>query len=201
MPLTVGDTDPAFATLTLRGWSGNPPLLPAEYFTFGGTDASRAAAISPARGMTAVTSITIIVSDGSATTPRTFNLTVLPPHETWLQANFGAGWNNPAISGDSIDCDKDGLSDLFEYTLGSLSNDSDVAVASRVSTDSGKLEIAFTRNAAASDVTVSVMASDDLNSRWATSPAVRLARCLHRQGTRCDCQRHRRRTGQGRPGH
>ena len=88
------------------------------------------------------------------------------PTELWRQSNFGTNWNNPAISGDNIDGDKDGLTNLIEYALGSNPNLSTTASAPQSSTDEGKLRITFTRNTAASDVTASVMAVDDIAAAW-----------------------------------
>ncbi len=89
------------------------------------------------------------------------------PTEFWRQANFGANWNNPAISGDTVDGDGDGLSNLLEYALGTDPNLSTATSAPQVSTPTGKLRITFTRNTAASDVGLFVMAADDLSAIWA----------------------------------
>ena len=89
------------------------------------------------------------------------------PTELWRQANFGANWNNPAISGDTVDGDRDGLSNLLEYALGTDPNLSSATSAPQVSTPTGKLRITFTRNTAASDVGLFVMAADDLSATWA----------------------------------
>lgn len=96
------------------------------------------------------------------------NLTYTPltPTELWRRANFGADWSNPAISGDAVDGDADGLSNLLEYALGSDPNTSDVAVAPQVSIKDGKLKIAFNRNTAASDVILIVTAADDPGGAW-----------------------------------
>lgn len=86
------------------------------------------------------------------------------PHQLWQQANFGADWNTPAISGDVVDVDKDGLNNLLEYALGSNPNTSNSAT--QVSTVTGKLKISFTRNTAATDLVLSVMAADSLTDIW-----------------------------------
>jgi autotransporter-associated beta strand protein len=93
---------------------------------------------------------------------------VTSPTDAWRQANFGAQWNDPAISGDHIDGDKDGMNNLLEYALGSNPNAPDAAAAPQVSTVANKLRISFHRNTEAADITISVLAADDLVGPWAT---------------------------------
>lgn len=92
-------------------------------------------------------------------------LTVASPHQQWLWANFGTDWDNPAVTGDLVDPDLDGLANLIEYATGS---DPGVAnpTATQGATDGGKLKISFTRNTAATDTTLSVTASDTLDGPW-----------------------------------
>ena len=100
------------------------------------------------------------------TTSASLVFTPYTPTELWRQANFGINWDNPAISGDGVDGDGDGLSNLLEYGLGSNPNTSSAGSAPQVSTDAGKLKITFARNTAASDVTLAVVASDELETTW-----------------------------------
>lgn len=93
---------------------------------------------------------------------------VTSPTDLWRQSHFGAEWNNPAISGDAIDGDNDGLSNLLEYALGSDPNAADAAAAPQVSIAANKLRIAFHRNTDAADITLSVVAADDLAGPWST---------------------------------
>ncbi|MCW1925806.1 autotransporter-associated beta strand repeat-containing protein [Luteolibacter arcticus] len=88
------------------------------------------------------------------------------PTDLWRQTHFGAEWDNPAVSGDTLDGDKDGLPNLVEYALGSDPNDSDTTVSPQVSQVGNKLRIAFRRNTAADDITISVVAADDLAGSW-----------------------------------
>jgi autotransporter-associated beta strand protein len=91
---------------------------------------------------------------------------ITSPTELWRQAHFGTEWNNPAISGDAIDGDKDGLNNLLEYALGSDPNVSNTSDSPQVSQAGNKLRIAFHRNTEASDITISVVASDSLAGPW-----------------------------------
>jgi autotransporter-associated beta strand protein len=88
------------------------------------------------------------------------------PTALWRQANFAGNWNNAAVSGDDVDGDKDGLSNLLEYALGSDPNASTAASAPQVSVTGNKLRITFQRNTAASDIQLIVTASDSLSGPW-----------------------------------
>ena len=90
----------------------------------------------------------------------------LTPTEIWRQANFGEDWDNPAVSGDLLDVEFDGIVNMIEYGTGTdpyLANGSPV----QSSTASGKLKISFTRNTAATDLILIVTASDTLDGGWA----------------------------------
>jgi autotransporter-associated beta strand protein len=90
------------------------------------------------------------------------------PTDLWRQTHFGAQWNNPSVSGDTVDGDKDGLDNLLEYALGSDPNSTDPSVSPQVSTVGNRLRINFHRNVSASDITISVVAADDLAGPWTT---------------------------------
>lgn len=85
--------------------------------------------------------------------------------ETWRMSNFSTTANT-GNAADTSDPDKDGLNNLLEYALGSNPNSSTAASAPQVSTATGKLRIAFTRNTAATDLTISVIAADSLTGPW-----------------------------------
>lgn len=85
--------------------------------------------------------------------------------QAWRMINFGTT-NNTGNAADTSDPDKDGLNNLLEYALGSNPNGNAATAAPQVSTATGKLRIAFTRNTAATDLTLSVVAADSLTSTW-----------------------------------
>jgi len=91
---------------------------------------------------------------------------VATPIESWRQLMFGENWEDPSISGDTVDGDNDGLNNLLEYALGADPNLPDAGLAPKVSTVDGKLAITFTRNAAASDIIYSILAADDVVGPW-----------------------------------
>jgi hypothetical protein len=127
--LTVGDSDTALASLTVSASAADGALVPAGGITFSGSGAARTMSISPA-AQSGTTAITVTVSDGSATTSRTFNLTVLTAQETWRQQYFGTTANT-GNAADSADPDGDGLTNAQEFGAGT--NPLDVASALRIS--------------------------------------------------------------------
>lgn len=108
---------------------------------------------------------TLAVQQSATSVDVTF--TPYTPNELWRQANFGINWNNSAISGDSIDGDKDGLPNLLEYALGANPNLGDISTAPKVTVTGGKLRIVFNRNTNATDTVVTVTASDSTSGPWA----------------------------------
>ena len=96
----------------------------------------------------------------------TLAFTAYTPEQNWLRANFGANWNNPAIAGDTVITSNDGLSNLMKYALGLNPAVSDAAGAPQESVNGGRLTINFTRNTAATDVTLNVMGADAIAGPW-----------------------------------
>ena len=80
--------------------------------------------------------------------------------------HFGEESDNPLVSGDAVDGDFDGLSNLLEYALGSNPNVADASSSPEATIGDDKLRISFTRNTAASDITLSVVAADNLAGGW-----------------------------------
>ena len=76
LAFTVGDIETAPGSLTVIGASNNPALVPAASITFGGAGANRTVTVAPALGLTGQATITITVSDGTLSTPTSFQLTV-----------------------------------------------------------------------------------------------------------------------------
>ncbi len=76
--LTVGDVENPVASLTVSGASSNATLVPNGNIVFGGSGASRSVTVTPAANQFGTTTITLTVSDGTATTSTTFLLTVNP---------------------------------------------------------------------------------------------------------------------------
>jgi len=122
IPLTVGDSDTAIASLTLSGSAATATLIPPGNISFSGTGTSRTMTISTA-GLPGTTTISAMVSDGSATASRTFNLTVLSQVETWRKQYFGTTANS-GNAADSADPDGDGWTNAQEFAAGTNPTDS-----------------------------------------------------------------------------
>ena len=76
LAFTIGDVETAASALTLTRASSNTTLVPTANIVLGGSGANRNVTITPAPNQTGTSTITITVSDGAASTPRSFVLTV-----------------------------------------------------------------------------------------------------------------------------
>ncbi len=76
LAFTVGDVETAAASLTVSGASSNTTLVPTASIVFGGSGASRTVTVTPAANQSGTATITVTVSDGTASTPTSFTLTV-----------------------------------------------------------------------------------------------------------------------------
>lgn len=89
-----------------------------------------------------------------------------PPYQAWLYGHFGAGANSPAVAGDLVDTDADGLGTLLEYVLGSDPNAASLAsqpVLGRTTVGSQEyVTLTFTRDTTVPDATCLVQRSADL---------------------------------------
>lgn len=88
------------------------------------------------------------------------------PVDDWRMANFGNEAKNASLAGDGADFDGDGLKNLAEYAMGKNPKMANAPQAS--ATESGTLTLTYTRNLAASDVTLTPQWSGDL-STWNAS--------------------------------
>ena len=73
---TVGDAETAAGSLTVSGSSNNPTLVPNGNVVFGGSGANRTVTVTPAANQNGTANITVTVSDGSLSTPTSFQVTV-----------------------------------------------------------------------------------------------------------------------------
>ncbi|HKQ65248.1 MAG TPA: LamG-like jellyroll fold domain-containing protein, partial [Methylomirabilota bacterium] len=76
LSFTVGDVETAAGSLSVSGSSDNQLLVPNGNIAFGGSGANRTVTVTPAPGLVGNATITVTVSDGVASTPRSFGLTV-----------------------------------------------------------------------------------------------------------------------------
>ncbi|MDB5357380.1 MAG: hypothetical protein JWN24_3833 [Phycisphaerales bacterium] len=107
---TVGDAESDPSTLAVLGSSSDQTTVPNSSISITGSGAARTVTITPAAGITTVipVTITLIVSDGLATTSTTFTLTVTPPPTVYLATlqpiagtnSLGSGIATLSVSGD-----------------------------------------------------------------------------------------------------
>lgn len=76
MGFSVSDLETASTSLTVSGSSSNPALVPNANLVFGGSGSSRTLTVTPAAGQSGTATISVTVSDGSATASQSFVLTV-----------------------------------------------------------------------------------------------------------------------------
>jgi VCBS repeat-containing protein len=81
LAFTIGDPETAAASLTLTGTSSNQTFVPDANIVFGGSGANRTVTITPALNQSGTVTITVQVSDGSATASDTFTLTIDPVND------------------------------------------------------------------------------------------------------------------------
>ena len=86
------------------------------------------------------------------------------PWQNWQVANFGANTNNAALSGLIVDPDGDLWNNLGEYATGSNPNAQTTAPAASIL--AGGLALTFTRNTAATDVTMIIRGADHPAGPW-----------------------------------
>lgn len=133
--ITLADIDSAVASLTVSGSSSNTSLVPNSAIVVSGSDANRTVAITPAANATGTATITLTVSDGTASGTDTFELTVTAvndaPTIAVIAAQSGAAGRlvGPiAVTVADIDSSVDAL------TLAAASSNSVVVAASGLST-------------------------------------------------------------------
>ena len=122
VPFTVSDLETSSSLLGITTTSTNAALVPSSAITLSGSGSNRSISILPVAGQLGSTTITVSVSDGSATISRNFILTVDgTPFDTWRFANFGTSSNTGGAAND-VDADGDGKLNIEEYSSGTDPN-------------------------------------------------------------------------------
>jgi uncharacterized protein (DUF1800 family) len=107
---TVGDAESDPSTLTVTATSSDQTIVTNANISLGGSGASRTISLVPQSGIVSVVTctITVTVSDGIASTPTSFQLTVIPPPTVYLAtlqplpgvSSLGTGTATLSLSGD-----------------------------------------------------------------------------------------------------
>ncbi len=86
VPFAIADPDTPLANLGVQVSASNPALLPAGGLVLSGTGGSRTLTITPAANQSGGSSITLTVSDGTATTSTSFSISVTAVNDAPLYA-------------------------------------------------------------------------------------------------------------------
>lgn len=86
LPFTIGDTETAAGLLAVEASVGDTSLVPSANTVLGGSGTERTITLTPAPDKSGATTVTVRVGDGTATTSRTFNLTVNAVNDTPVAA-------------------------------------------------------------------------------------------------------------------
>lgn len=169
LAVVVGDAETAADALVLTKSSSDTLLVPAANIVLSGSGNGRTVRVTPAPNQSGVATITLTVSDGTQTAIDSFVLTVAAdaPITDWRQANFGEYWDNPSVSGNLIDVDRDGAVNIVEYALGGEPNVPSTATRPQARELGGRLALRFARVVAQTDVSIVVQGSDALTGPWA----------------------------------
>ena len=79
---TIGDQETAASSLVVTATSSNTTLVPNANVVLGGSGANRTVTVTPVANASGTATITVNVSDGTATTPMTFDVTVKPVNDS-----------------------------------------------------------------------------------------------------------------------
>jgi VCBS repeat-containing protein len=100
--VTIGDVETAAASLVLSAASSNSALVPLSGIVLGGTGTARTVTITPAAGQSGSATITLTVSDGSATAADSFVMTVTQVVKTATTTSAPTSSLNPSTFGQAV---------------------------------------------------------------------------------------------------
>ena len=81
VPFTVADIDSPPNSITLSGTSSDTTIVPNSGIVFGGSGTDRTVTVTPASDAAGTATITVVASDGAASSSRTFEVTVTPVND------------------------------------------------------------------------------------------------------------------------
>jgi hypothetical protein len=106
LSFNIGHATIPASSLILSAESSNPSLIPVSNIVFGGSDANRTVTLTPLTDQNGVSTVTIVVSDGTMTASTTFQLSVqLPPAgpaNLIIVTVNGAGSVTPNLNGQQL---------------------------------------------------------------------------------------------------
>jgi hypothetical protein len=79
LAFTIGDSDTALGSLTLRASSSAPSIIPTNNIVFGGSNSNRTVTLTPLANQIGTATISVILGDGYVSVTNTFTVTVDAP--------------------------------------------------------------------------------------------------------------------------
>jgi hypothetical protein len=169
LPLWVEDAETAANALQVTATSSNTLLVPVSRVVFAGAGVARTVKVSPAANQVGSATVTLKVTDGTASTSTSFVVTVTGSEvQTWRQSHFATA-GNTGTAANTADPDGDGISNLAEYALnlpplvpnvpGSNVLMDQVLVAGKK-----HLRLSIAKNSVATEVTFTVEATNDFSN-------------------------------------
>lgn len=117
---TVGDAETSAESLSVSAFSGNQVLVPGGGLVIEGNGADRSLVVTPASNQTGNATITVSVSDGSASSSKTFTLSVVPSPDISVEKTNGSDSSADPIYGDGGFPSKNGGVGFGNWTLSTL---------------------------------------------------------------------------------
>ncbi len=168
IPFSIDDAETLPENLTVSAATSDPLLLPQSNILPGGCGVSRTVQLTPTAGRSGQVTVTLTVSDGNLESSTSFVVTVTPdtPWTNWAQVKFAGNWPNQTISGPTADPDWDSIPNLMEYGLGGNPLAGATSILPQITRGASGLEFRFSRNAAATDLRISVESAAFLAGGW-----------------------------------
>jgi hypothetical protein len=147
LDFTIGDNQTSADLLDITAATSADWLVSLENIVLGGSGANRTVTVTPSPDRLGSSTITLTVSDGELTSTSEFIISVTgTPEEIWRHEHFDST-TNTGDGADEADPDGDGLSNRFEYVLGSNPNATNAGNPVSIPVD-GDLEFSFTAKSA-----------------------------------------------------
>jgi len=149
--------------ITLHGYSSVAPLVSVQ------SGSASAVSYGAATGhfTVAITVSGTAAYNNDIDPARPVIVTFATAYPAWQNIEFGANASNPAIAGETANPARDGVSNLMKYALGMNPNVNSLIALPLVTLSASGLQIQFTRNLLATDISYLVQISDDLQT-WSS---------------------------------
>lgn len=157
----IDDGRPAPAALTTLWQYRSGPAVPG----FAGASSADTGVTFSASGNYV---LRLTASDGVVTTfdETSGSVTVMTAFQAWRAEKFGAEAGNPAIAGEMVDHELDGVVNLVEYAMDLDPHAPSQGMLPTISLDASNVYITWRRNKSATDVTVEFETAPGMTETW-----------------------------------